>query len=73
MAMDKAERRSRHILTENRSSTIAKRETSYEGLASQFEAGEDTIYNLATDDRNQIFSLKVSITKRDLEEIPFLA
>lgn len=72
MAMDKEERRSRHILTENRSSTINKRETSYEGLASQFEAGEDTIYNLATDDRNQIFSPKVSITKRDLEEIPFL-
>lgn len=73
MAMDKTQRRSRNILTENRSNTISKRETSYEGLASQFEAGEDQIYTLATDDRNQIFSPKVSITKRDLAKIPFLS
>lgn len=62
----------RKILTENRKATIAKRETSYEGLASQFESGEDGVYNLITEDKNQIFRHKVEITAQDLEEIPFL-
>jgi hypothetical protein len=32
--------------------TINKRETSFEGLASQFENGEDGIYELITDNKN---------------------
>ena len=52
--------------------TVNKRETSYEGLVSQFENGEDGIYNLITNNKNIIFQPKVSITKKDLEEIPLL-
>ena len=72
LCMEKQERRERNILTDNRMTTVNKRETSFEGLVSQFENGEDGIYNLMTEDKNQIFQPKVSITKKDLEDIPAL-
>ena len=52
LAMEKQERKERRLLTENRMSTINKREMSFEGLVSQFENGEDGIYNLVTEDKN---------------------
>ena len=52
--------------------TVNKRETSFEGLVSQLENGEDGIYNLISENKNQIFQPKVTITKKDIEEIPFL-
>lgn len=70
--MEKQERREKTLLTENRLATINKRETSYEGLVAQLENGEDGVYNLVSDNKNTIFQPKVSITKKDLEEIPFL-
>ena len=72
LCMEKQEKKERKILTENRLMTVNKRETSYEGLVSQLENGEDGIYNLINDNKNQIFQPKVTITKRDLEDIPFL-
>ena len=66
------EKKEKSILTENRLVTINKRETSFEGLVSQLENGEDGIYNLINDNKNQIFQPKVTITKKDLEEIPVL-
>lgn len=71
--LDKQEKKERKIITENRKVTIDKRETSYEGLVAQLENGEDGIYNL-TDEGNKsvIFRPKVTITKKDLEEIPDL-
>lgn len=73
LCMEKQERKEKRILTENRMSTVNKRETSFEGLVGQFENGEDGIYNLITQDKNVIFQPKVSITQKDLEEIPLLA
>ena len=70
--MEKQERKEKKILTENRLSTVNKRETSFEGLVSKFENGEDGIYGLVKEDKNQIFQHKVQITDEDLEEIPFL-
>ena len=67
--MEKQERKERKILTDNRMTTVNKRETSFEGLVSQFENGEDGIYNLITENKNIIFQPKVSITKKDIEEI----
>ena len=67
--MEKQEKKERKILTENRLMTVNKRETSFEGLVSQLENGEDGIYNLINDNKNQIFQPKVTITKKDLEEI----
>lgn len=72
LCMEKQERKERKMLTENRMATINKRETSFEGLVSQFENGEDGIYNLITENKNQIFQPKISITKKDLEDIPEL-
>ena len=51
LCMEKQERKEKKILTENRLTTVNKRETSYEGLASQLENGEDGIYNLITDNK----------------------
>lgn len=61
-----------YIYTDNTMVTVNKRETSFEGLASKFENGEDGIYNLIANDKNIIFAPKVSITEDDLETIPGL-
>lgn len=71
--MEKQEKKERRIITENRKATVDKRETSFEGLATSFESGEDGIYNLIQEDKNILFRPKVSITAQDLAEIPFLA
>ena len=52
--------------------TINKRELSFEGLVSKFQNGEDGIYNLITQDKNIIFTPKISITPQDIAEIPAL-
>lgn len=70
--MEKQEKKERKVLTDNRMMTVNKRETSFEGLVSQLENGEDGIYNLITENKNQIFQPKITITKKDLEEIPSL-
>jgi hypothetical protein len=67
--MEKQEKKEKKIITENRMATINKRETSFEGLVSKFENGEDGVYNLMTKNKNIIFQPKVTITKKDLEEI----
>ena len=72
LCMEKQEKKERNLLTENRMVTVNKRETSFEGLVSQLENGEDGIYNLITNNKNTIFQPKISITARDLEEIPLL-
>lgn len=71
--MEKQEKKEKKILTENRLATINKRETSYENLASKFENGEDGIYNIVNEDKHVIFQPKISITKKDREEIPELS
>ena len=71
-AMDKEERKQKKILTDNRMVTVNKRETSYQGLVSKFENGEDGIYNMITNDKNILFTPKISITQKDLDEIPEL-
>ena len=72
LCMEKQEKKERKILTDNRMMTVNKRETSFEGLSNQLENGEDGIYNLIANDKNIIFQPKISITKKDIETIPFL-
>ena len=50
--LTKEEKKEKNILTENRMVTINRRETSLEGLVSQFENGEDGIYGLVNNDKN---------------------
>jgi hypothetical protein len=51
LCMEKQEKKDKKILTENRMTTVNKRETSFEGLVSQLENGEDGIYNLVNEDK----------------------
>ena len=55
LCMEKQERKERKLLTDNRMATVKKRETSFEGLDSKLENGEDGIYNLMTENKNMIF------------------
>lgn len=50
-SMEKEEKKEKKILTENRMTTVNKRETSFEGLVEQFENGEDGIYGLITNNK----------------------
>ena len=65
LCMEKKEKREKKILTENRMITVNKRETSFEGLTSKLENGEDGIYNLIANDKNIIFSPAVCISEKD--------
>lgn len=71
-AMDKEERKQKKILTDNRMVTVNKRETSFEGLSGKLENGEDGIYNMIANDKNIIFTPKISITPEDVATIPGL-
>ena len=55
LCMEKQEKKERKILTDNRMITVNKRETSFEGLVSQLENGEDGIYNLINENKQTIF------------------
>ena len=55
LCMEKQEKKEMKILTDNRMMTVNKRETSFEGLVSQLENGEDGIYNLISENKNTIF------------------
>lgn len=73
-AMDKEEKKKKEIITDNRLITINKRETSYQGLVSKFENGEDGLYNITMDnDKNVLLTPKISISPKDVAEIPALA
>lgn len=69
---DKKERLQNKIITENHASWVSKRQTSFEGLVQKFESGEDAIYGMIANDKNIIFTPKVEITQKDIEEIPGL-
>ena len=68
--MTKEEKKAKKIITQNRSLTIDRRETSLEVLS---EAGDAAIYNMYSEDKNVLFRPKVSITKDDIATIPGLA
>lgn len=70
--MEKQEKKQKEILTDNRMTTVNKREASMEGLTEKLENGEDGLYNLMTNDKNVIFAPSASISKEDIETIPAL-
>jgi hypothetical protein len=73
VTLTKEDKKNRYITTANRQVTIDKRETSYEGLVSKFENGEDGVYNLINNDKNQYLTPKMEITEEDIAEVPGLA
>ena len=72
MCMEKQEKKEKKILTDNRQVTIDKRETSFEGLVDKLENGENALYHIAKDDKNQLFQPKKLITKQDYADFPEL-
>ena len=72
LPIEKKERKEKTILTDNRLKTINKRETSFEGLVSKLENGEDGIYNMITNDKNIIFTHNKKYTEEEIKNIPGL-
>ena len=72
MCMEKQEKKEKKIITMNRQMTIDKRETSFEGLVDKLENGENAIYHIAKNDKNQLFQPKKLITKQDYADFPVL-
>lgn len=69
----KKEKKSEHpILTKNREATIDKRQISYEGIVATLENGEDGLYNMIRNDKNQILDPRSPITELDKKTIPGL-
>lgn len=62
----------KQITSANRHITRNKRETSFQGLAMRLENGEDGIYNMIANDKNIIFTPNISITPKDIAEVPGL-
>ena len=71
-AMTPEEKKQGLILTNNRMVTVNKWETSFEGLVSQMENGEDGIYNMMTNDKNILRTRKKRISEEDKETVPGL-
>ena len=62
------------ILTKNRMSTVNDWETSYEGLVSKLENGEDGLYNMmGGNDKNILRRPKQPFTEEEIANIPGLA
>lgn len=67
----KKERQEEHpVTTKNREVTINKRQISFEEVVAGLENGEDGIYNLIVNDKNQLLDPREKITERDIAEIP---
>lgn len=67
----KKEKREEHpVLTKNREATIDKRQISYEGIIATLENGEDGLYNMIRNDKNQILDPRSPITDIDKKNIP---
>lgn len=58
------------IITRNREATIDKRQTSYEGIVATLENGEDGLYTMIRQDKNQILDPKDPISESDINNIP---
>ena len=66
----KEKKKERSIITKNREATVNKRQISFEEMVENMENGEDGIYALVNNDKNQILDNKDSISEEDLENIP---
>lgn len=60
------------VVTKNREVTVNKRQVSFEEVVSNLENGEDGIYALITNDKNQIMDRKEPLTEEDVNKVPLL-
>lgn len=57
------------IVTKNRDATVIKRQISYEGLIDKLKNGEDGIYNIINNNKDQLLDHKDPITQEDIDNI----
>lgn len=60
------------IITRNREMTVSKRQISYEEIVSNLEGGEDSLYSLIRQDKNQLLDRKSKVTQEDIDNVPGL-
>lgn len=73
LTIDPNNKKTKNVLTNNRLTTVNKREISFQGLISKLENGEDGIYNFMTGGDKNIFLVpKIEITEEDKETVPGL-
>lgn len=60
------------IVTRNREVTVNKRQVSFEEMVEKLENGEDGIYAMIANDKNQLMDHKENISSKDMAEIPGL-
>jgi hypothetical protein len=58
------------IITKNRDTTITKRQISYEGLIDKLKNGEDGIYHIINNNKDQLLDYKDPISEEDIKNIP---
>lgn len=68
----KEHQESHPIVTKNREATVGKRQVSLEEVVAGLENGEDGLYALINQDKNQLLDRKEPLSERDYEEIPQL-
>ena len=69
----KKEKKNEHpIVTKNREVTVHKRQVSYEEIVSNLENGEDGIYALLSDNKNQLLDPRERVSPQEIQEIPGL-
>lgn len=68
----KEKKEERPITTRNREVTISKRQVSFEEIVAGLENGEDGLYALIKDDKNQIMDYKDPVSEEDISKSPAL-
>lgn len=69
----KSEKNAEHPMqTANRATTVSKRETSLEQIVLSLENGEDGLYALINNDKNQLLDRKEKIEESQYEKNPLL-
>lgn len=69
---EKGQTKGHNLLTKNRETIIRKREKSYEDMVNTLEGGEDALYTLINNDKNQLLDRKEKITEEEALADPSL-
>lgn len=67
----KKEHKKEHpIITKNREVTVNKRQVSFEEIVSNLENGEDGLYAMISNDKNQIMDRREKVSQEEIDENP---
>ena len=69
---EKGQTKGHNLITKNRETIIRKREKSYEDVVNSLEGGEDALYTLINNDKNQLLDRKEKVTEEEALADPVL-